>query len=192
MKVIDIFYHPQSLDDPKGSTGIVVDCREPITPDNWITDGKLVWQVDSVEDAWVLAGEVKEKSLLLKGEGEPRVGAKITRIFDTTLWRPVGPEELELIKESNYNAFPYRLPGQSYFYPVCNFEYACEITQKWNVKDSGVGYVTKFQVRNDFLENYQTHTVGGRTHQEYWIPAEMVHSFNKAILGKIKIVAEYS
>lgn len=35
-----------------------------------------------------------------------------------TLWRPVGPKELELIQQSGMRAFPPRLPEQPIFYPV--------------------------------------------------------------------------
>jgi hypothetical protein len=40
-----------------------------------------------------------------------------------TLWRPVGPAELELIAASGYRAFPPRLPEQPLFYPVLTEEY---------------------------------------------------------------------
>ena len=36
----------------------------------------------------------------------------------TTLWRPVGPEELALIRQTGMRAFPPRLPEQPIFYPV--------------------------------------------------------------------------
>ncbi len=36
----------------------------------------------------------------------------------TTLYRPVGPEELAWIRESGFRAFPPRLPEQPIFYPV--------------------------------------------------------------------------
>jgi len=36
----------------------------------------------------------------------------------TTLYRPVGPKELELIRHSGFKAFPPRLPAQPIFYPV--------------------------------------------------------------------------
>jgi hypothetical protein len=39
-----------------------------------------------------------------------------------TLYRPVGPKELELIKQSSWRAFPPRLPEQPIFYPVMNEE----------------------------------------------------------------------
>ena len=42
----------------------------------------------------------------------------------TTLYRPVGPKELELIAASGYREFPPRLPDQPIFYPVLNEEYA--------------------------------------------------------------------
>jgi hypothetical protein len=37
-----------------------------------------------------------------------------------TLYRPVGPKELELIVASGYREFPPRLPEQAIFYPVLN------------------------------------------------------------------------
>jgi hypothetical protein len=38
----------------------------------------------------------------------------------TILFRPVGHEELELIRKSEFKTFPPRLPGQPIFYPVLN------------------------------------------------------------------------
>jgi hypothetical protein len=35
-----------------------------------------------------------------------------------TLFRPVGPAELELIRQSGFRAFPPRLPELPIFYPV--------------------------------------------------------------------------
>ena len=37
-----------------------------------------------------------------------------------TLYRPVGKNELALIAESGFTAFPPRLPEQPIFYPVLN------------------------------------------------------------------------
>jgi hypothetical protein len=37
-----------------------------------------------------------------------------------TLYRPVGPKELELVRTSGYRALPPRLPEQPIFYPVLN------------------------------------------------------------------------
>ena len=64
----------------------------------------------------------------------------------TTLWRPVGPAELALIEASGMMVFPPRLPEQPIFYPVVNEDYAIKIARDWNVPDSGVGYVTRFEV----------------------------------------------
>jgi len=36
------------------------------------------------------------------------------------------------------------------------------IARDWNVKHSGVGYVTRFEVRRDFLDRYEVHQVGGQ------------------------------
>jgi len=52
----------------------------------------------------------------------------------TTLYRPVGQEELNLIRNSDYREFPPRLPHQPIFYPVINEEYATQIARDWNTK----------------------------------------------------------
>jgi hypothetical protein len=54
-----------------------------------------------------------------------------------TLYRPVGPKELALIRDSGFRAFPPRLPEQPIFYPVLTEEYAVTIARDWNVKASG-------------------------------------------------------
>jgi predicted GIY-YIG superfamily endonuclease len=102
-----------------------------------------------------------------------------------TLYRPTGPKELELIKKSKYKRFPPRLPEQPIFYPVTSEEYANKIARDWNVKDSGEGHVLEFYVKKSFLDKYPIQTVGGNSHQEYWIPAEDLEDFNDALLGKI-------
>jgi hypothetical protein len=108
-----------------------------------------------------------------------------------TLFRPVGPEELKLIAASGYSQFPPRLPEQPIFYPVLNQAYAAEIAQKWNVKESGAGYVTRFSVNADFVKRYAVRTVGGSTHQELWVPAEELDEFNRNIVGPIEVVGEF-
>ena len=109
-----------------------------------------------------------------------------------TLFRPVGPEELALVRASGWRAWPPRLPGQPIFYPVLNEEYATKIARDWNVPQSGSGYVTRFKVRKAFLDNYEIHQVGGQTILEYWIPAEDLAEFNANIIGNIEVVATYT
>jgi hypothetical protein len=108
-----------------------------------------------------------------------------------TLYRPAGPKELELVKESGYTRWPPRLPGQPIFYPVTNEDYAKEITIKWNVKDSGVGYVTRFEVKKEFMDRYEIHKVGAAHHTEWWVPAEDLEELNNNIVGLIKVIGEY-
>src|SRR5664279_4975919 len=98
-----------------------------------------------------------------------------------TLWRPVGPTELELIRQSGMRAFPPRLPEQPIFYPVLTEEYAVKIAREWNVPASGSGFVTRFQINRAFIDRYHVNEAGGRSHLEYWIPAEDMDAFNAAI-----------
>lgn len=109
-----------------------------------------------------------------------------------TLWRPVGPEELQLIEESNWREFPPRLPEQPIFYPVLTEEYAIKIARDWNVSASGSGFVTQFDVSTVFLDQYQVQQAGGRECLEYWIPAEELPQFNAAIVGLIEIVQTFT
>jgi hypothetical protein len=116
-------------------------------------------------------------------------GAAVT---DTvTLWRPVGPVELALIEASGMTAFPPRLPEQPIFYPVMTEAYAVKIARDWNVPESGAGFVTRFEVRQDFLAAYRVEEAGGRAHSEYWIPAEDLDAFNAAIVGEIEVVRRF-
>jgi len=109
----------------------------------------------------------------------------------STLYRPVGPAELKLIQDSGWKRFPPRLPDQPIFYPVLNQEYATQIARNWNVKDSGTGYVTKFDVDARYLQRFSVETVGGSIHQELWVPAEKLSEFNSNIVGKIQVVESF-
>jgi len=108
-----------------------------------------------------------------------------------TLFRPVGPKELALIRESGWREFPPRLPGQPIFYPVLNAEYATQIARDWNVRDSGAGFVTRFDVDAEFVRRYPVHTVGSSVHRELWVPAEELAEFNRHIVGPIEVIAEF-
>jgi hypothetical protein len=115
----------------------------------------------------------------------------VTTEQDTvTLWRPTGPEELALVAASGWRQWPPRQPGQPIFYPVLNEDYASKIARDWNVRQSGAGFVTRFQVMRSFLDKYQVHQVGGRGIEEYWIPAEDLPALNAAIVGTIEVTAE--
>src|SRR5258705_4543404 len=110
-----------------------------------------------------------------------------------TLFRPVGQKELDLIRDSDFRAFPPRLSTQPIFYPVLNEEYAAQIARDWNTKDAAsgyVGYVTRFQVRTEVAARYPAQTVGARHHRELWVPAAELETFNAAIIGPIQVIAE--
>ena len=105
-----------------------------------------------------------------------------------TLYRPLGPAELDLIKESNWKRFPPRLPEQPIFYPVTNREYAQQITDQWNVPAYGAGFVAKFKVDLDYISKFSVENVGGEIHNELWVPSEELEEFNDNIQGYIEII----
>ena len=83
------------------------------------------------------------------------------------------------------------MPEQPIFYPVLNEEYAAQIAQRWNVPESGSGYVTEFEVDADYVSKFEVKQVGGREHQELWVPAEELALFNAHIVGVIRVVQRH-
>jgi len=74
--------------------------------------------------------------------------------------------------------------------PRCAHD-AVKIARDWNVPASGSGFVTRFEVRRDFLEKYRVEDAGGRAHREYWIPAGDLSDFNAAIVGVIEVIQRF-
>jgi len=112
----------------------------------------------------------------------------------STLYRPVGQAEFELVQASGFRRFPPRLPHQPFFYPVLSERYATQIARDWNPKDESsgfVGYVLRFIVRTEFLNHYEIHIVGSTEHREYWIPAGDLQELNGNIVGPIEVLSEF-
>lgn len=110
----------------------------------------------------------------------------------TTLYRPVGLNELALIWDSGCREFPPRLPDQPIFYPVTSSEYATQIARDWNTKTSTfAGYVTSFSVDETYLSKFERHVVGSAVHEEYWIPAGQLTDFNRAIRRGIDVESAF-
>ncbi|MCK7526658.1 MAG: hypothetical protein MZV64_58205 [Ignavibacteriales bacterium] len=109
----------------------------------------------------------------------------------TYLYRPVNQAELDLIEQSGWTKFPPRLPEQPIFYPVMNEEYAVQISKEWNVPAYGVGYVTRFAVKTDYLTKFKVENVGGQSHNELWVQTEELEEFNNNIVGQIEVTKEF-
>ena len=108
-----------------------------------------------------------------------------------TLYRPVNQAELDLIIQSDWQAFPPRLPGQPIFYPVLNEPYAEQITREWNVPAFGIGYVVAFDIQEDYFKTFEVQKVGLDHHLELWVPAEDLPSFNAKIIGPIRLISSF-
>jgi hypothetical protein len=108
-----------------------------------------------------------------------------------TLYRPTGPNELALVRQSGFRRWPPRLPEQLIFYPVTNEQYATEIARDWNAPQSGAGFVTRFQVQAAFMQRYTIQQVGASHHTEWWVPAGDLESLNDHIVGLIEVIAEF-
>jgi len=82
------------------------------------------------------------------------------------LYRPTGPKELELVASTGFLRWLPHLLEKPIFYPVTNAMYAREIAIKWNLPASGVGNVTKFCVKKNFIARYPVHKVRSERHAE--------------------------
>ena len=110
----------------------------------------------------------------------------------TTLWRPTGSDELQLVRDSGFQRWPPRLPEQPIFYPVTNEGYAAQIARDWNTKTgSRHGYVTRFDVDADYASRFERQIVGGKQHEELWVPAEELEEFNGKIVGSIEVTQRF-
>lgn len=111
-----------------------------------------------------------------------------------TLYRPVGQPELDLIAASGYKAFPPRLSWQPIFYPVLNEDYASSIAKEWNTNDEAngsVGYVTRFEIPEVYFDQFVIQNVGARHHNEIWVPADQLETFNARIVGRIEVIRAF-
>lgn len=105
------------------------------------------------------------------------------------LYRPCGLEEMALVYDSGLRRWPARLPQQPIFYPVTNQGYAAEINRKWNTREgSRMGYVTAFEVDGGYAEGFAREVVGAKEHEELWVPAEELETFNDHIEGPIEVL----
>lgn len=146
-------------------------------------DGAATGAVNGAVDSAVGGAAVRAAN------GAAGEGAGVPEVV--TLWRPTGPEEMELVRASGSRRWPPRLAEQPIFYPVLNEQYATKIARDWNVPASGVGYVTRFDVEAEYLSQFPVRQAGGRDILEYWIPADRLEEFNDHIVGNIVEVAKF-
>ena len=65
------------------------------------------------------------------------------------------------------------------------------MAEKWNVKESGSGYATRFLVRRSYMNQFEVQCVGASHHAEWWIPAEDLETPNNQIVGLIEVISSY-
>lgn len=144
-----------------------------------------------------VAVAVFTRAIDIAGSDDPHLAALLGEIHrgrqenpdgSTTLWRPVGPAELELLRAAGMRAWPPRLPDQPIFYPVLSEAYARQIAAEWNTAASGAGYVTRFRLPTPVARRYPTCQAGGRDKLELWIPADELGEINRHLIGPIEVV----
>jgi hypothetical protein len=77
---------------------------------------------------------------------------------------------------------------------VLNQPYADQIASEWNTKDAFSGFcgvTTEFDLLESHFSKYAVQNVGSAIHDELWIPAEELVTFNQNIVGPIRVVAAF-
>lgn len=108
-----------------------------------------------------------------------------------TLYRAIGPGQMQAILDRDCARFPARLPQQKFFFPLLTEAFANYIAQEWNVPNSGVGYIVRFRVDAEYLQTKRIYRVGGPEHREYRIERDEFPRFNAAIRGPIEVVGVF-
>jgi len=108
-----------------------------------------------------------------------------------TLYRALGPEEYELLVELKYASLPPWPQEQPMVYPLLTEEYAIEVTSDRNVHRSGVGYVVRFTVDDEFASGCEVCSVNGFAQQELRMSAEQMLEFHSHVTGKIDVRHKY-
>jgi hypothetical protein len=110
-----------------------------------------------------------------------------------TLWSAAGQAELDAIAASEWRSWP-QLPGQPAFRPVLDRERATAATRALNVPRDGVGYLTRLEVRREFLGRYALppgRDPASPQARGYEIPAGDLAGLNASIDGTIREEARY-
>lgn len=104
----------------------------------------------------------------------------------TTLYRAVGPTELERIRAARSRAFPKRVHHDPVFAMAASEDLAKRIAREWNA-EGRVGYVLRFEVDAGWCRAHLSADAGDRG--ERWIPAEGLRDLNAHLVGDIRLVA---
>ena len=127
----------------------------------------------------------------VSGEGDEAEMRSMTIEETTTLWRPVGPDELRLIEQSGMRAFPPRLPEQPIFYPVLSEEYAVKIARDWNVPATAPATSRAFACNAAFLRHTKSKRRADRRIESTGSPRKIFPRSMQLLVGEIEIIATF-
>jgi hypothetical protein len=110
------------------------------------------------------------------------------------LFRPVGVSELGLLAKNGFRRFPPPTAEKQAFCPMLAFDDARRVAEQSNTKDrkSGfAGFVTRFEVADDYVRRLEPGAPGGRWTRGFRVPLSELENFNRHIIGTIEIVRRY-
>ncbi|MFG1757852.1 PWWP domain-containing protein [Micromonospora echinofusca] len=108
----------------------------------------------------------------------------------TALWRPMGQQERNLVRETGWRRWPALPPDRTHFFPILSEDFAIRAARDWDLFGS-VRCVARFHVETGFLGRYSTRSFGGSAAPMLWVPAEELDEFNAHLVGPIEVTHEF-
>jgi hypothetical protein len=107
----------------------------------------------------------------------------------TTLYRPIGPKERNLLEASGWTRYPEGLFEQLVFYPGSHLESAVQSARTWYVLAYGSGFITKVELPESFIDSI---FASNEKQDELWVQANSLEEFNQQIVGEIEVLRSFS
>jgi len=101
-----------------------------------------------------------------------------------TLYRAVGPPELERIRASGGRAFPMRGHHEPVFSMASSEARARAVVREWLVEGRS-GYVIRFELEADWCDRHVSAAPDG----DPWVATEAIPALNAHLVGEIRMLA---
>lgn len=104
-----------------------------------------------------------------------------------TLWAAIDAADFKQFAALNWRSFP---PSRQDRLVFLNKDFATTVARDLNAPRGG-GWVVEFELKRRFYEDYGFDEDNAHEHRDYRINAADVDRFNEAIVGDLKVVAEF-
>lgn len=106
------------------------------------------------------------------------------------LFRPAGADDIAALERCGWKGFTVAGPAQNFFFPLLSRELAERIARCGYGQDGG--YLLGARVQAQYLARFERYRLGAADELECRVPVEHLPEFNRHIVGRIQLLAQYS